>query len=83
MQVNRLLMKHHRIAAMVMVASIVIKYEKTYESNFLKHAVRLKYGTLTNSGTNGAINAPSRATVDAEPTPNDRITVGSISAVAT
>lgn len=27
--------------------------------------------------------APKRATVDAEPTPNDRITVGIISAVAT
>lgn len=38
---------------------------------------------LTNNGTNGAISAPSRATVDAEPTPIDRITVGNISAVCT
>lgn len=38
---------------------------------------------LTSNGTNGAIKAPIRATVDAEPTAIDRITVGIISAVCT
>lgn len=38
---------------------------------------------LTKSGTNGAIKAPSRATVLAAPTPIERITVGNISAVWT
>lgn len=37
----------------------------------------------TSNGTNGATNAPIRATVDAAPTPILRITVGNISAVCT
>lgn len=83
-------MKHRRIAAMAMVVSIVTKYRRKHiKTNFLSHLLsnhklrEIKDCCHTNSGTKGAINAPNRATVDAEPTPNDRITVGSISAVAT
>lgn len=39
--------------------------------------------SFTNKGTNGATNAPIRATVEAAPTPMLRITVGIISAVCT
>ena len=42
-----------------------------------------KLRELTKSGTNGAIKAPIRATVDAAPTPIDRIIVGNISDVWT
>lgn len=46
----------------------------------IKKRLKMK-NDRTKSGTNGAINAPNRATVEAEPTPSERITVGSISAV--